>query len=651
MSPLGAPPMAPALPPQRPAWRAADVIAVAAVLAIAGALVWPELFRGWYPFDDGAMAQVADRVRHGQLPHRDFDDPWTGGWSFLQAAIFSAFGTTLRMLRVPIFVAWLAGLGVGYRVARRFVEPIAAAAVMIASAVWSLYAWHYPLLNWYYPPLAMGAVWCTIRFVESGHRGFVVGAGVLAGAAIVMKVTGFYLLAALLLWTAAHAAEPSGTGRRSAGFAGFVAMSGGAFTLVVVKLVTSLPRDLHGSVLAIFAAPIAATVLWMVWRAWESGWSLRDGVRRVLAVAIPLVVGVALVALPFVLYYALHGALHDLYTGVFVRPAQRLTKLFGAPPGRITIAGMLVAPFVLVVGLRAARAASFMRDSVIAAALGVVCGAIALKDEFTASSAALLVRGLPVMLPAAALALHALSRWRRDGDADAGTRAPSGGDAASAPYASVAMLLVAMATCSQLLQVPWASLNYALYGVPLALLAVTALMHRANRAAVPAVLFGMLFLAVAGYGHRATNELKPLAERWAPQALPRGGLMVSPDDSALFHDVAALVAPHPGPIHVVGDAPEYAFLLERPAPSRVIYDVLADSTAREPSIVLPALEREGVRTVLLLNQFGYNDSLTVREQRALRRAYPESRGVGRWELEGKTLRRFLEVRWRADSAR
>ena len=74
-------------PPRRapaaaaPSWTRADGIALALVLAAAAVLVLPDLFRGWYPWDDGAMAQVADRVLHGQLPHRDFDEPWTGGWS------------------------------------------------------------------------------------------------------------------------------------------------------------------------------------------------------------------------------------------------------------------------------------------------------------------------------------------------------------------------------------------------------------------------------------------------------------------------------------------------------------------------------------------------------------------------------------------
>lgn len=54
-----------------PPWTRTAALVLAAVIGISAALVWPELFRGWFSWDDGAMAQVADRVLHGQLPHRD----------------------------------------------------------------------------------------------------------------------------------------------------------------------------------------------------------------------------------------------------------------------------------------------------------------------------------------------------------------------------------------------------------------------------------------------------------------------------------------------------------------------------------------------------------------------------------------------------
>lgn len=620
-----------------PPWTRADAAALVAVLGLAAALVWPELFRGWYPWDDGAMAQVAERVLHGQLPHRDFDDPWTGGWSFVQAGIFRLFGMSLRMLRLPIFVTWLASLACGFRLARRFATPAVAGVATLAWGIWSLYAWHYPLLNWYYAPLALFAVWGVTRFVESGRRRYVVFAGVMVGIAIIQKITGLFLLAALLLWCAAHVAVVARLAParpRGWGYAVFVTGAGAVFVLLVARLMLGLPAEIHGSALSLYVLPIAAVVLWLGWSAHTADVPAGEGVRALVALLVPLVIGVAVPLVPFLLIFVAHGAVGDLIAGVFVRPAARLSLIWSPPPGRIATAGMMLAPLVLALGVRYAAPARGRAIAVFAVILGALAGALAQRDQFTASSAALMVRGLPVMLPLVAL----WGSWRREEE--------------PGPYGSVVFLLIACAATAQLLQVPWASLSYALYATPIAVLAFMALLVHRNAASSPAVLLAGAFLVVAGYRHPATREEKPEPDRWARLPLPRGGLWVSPQDSALFEQVSQLMANRPaGPIYVVGDGPEFAFLLERQPASRVIYDVLADSTAKDESLVLPMLARSGVQTVILLNQFGMNDSLTMRQHRALQRGYSESRQLGRLVFDGRTFRHFVEVRWHGDSLR
>ena len=619
-----------------PFWTRADAAVLVAVLGISAALVWPELFRGWAALDDGAMAQVADRVLHGQLPHRDFDDPWTGGWSFVQAGIFRLFGTSLRMLRIPIFVVWLGSLVCGFRLARRFTTPSVAGVATLAWAVWSLYAWHYPLLNWYYAPLALFAAWGVTRFVESGRRRYVVLAGVMVGLAIIQKITGLFLLAALLLWCAAHvahAARDMAAHARGWGYAVFVTGAGAIFVLLVARLVLGLPGEIHGSALYLHVLPIAAVVLWLGWSARTAGLAFGEGGRALVALLLPLAIGVAVPLVPFLLLYVAHGAVSDLIIGVFVRPAARLSLIWSPPPGRVATAGMMLAPMVLALGVRYAAPARSRVGAVCALVLGTLVGVLAQRDQFTASSAALMVRSLPTLLPFVAL----WGSWRREEE--------------PGPYGSVVFLLIACAATAQLLQVPFANLQYALYATPIAVLALVALVASRSATPAPAVLLVGAFLMAAGIRHPATTNLAPEPERWARLALPRGGLLVSPQDSERFQRVAQLMAERPaGPIHVVGDAPEYAFLLERTPASRVIYDVLADSSAKDERLVLPLLNRAGVRTVLLQASY-LDDSLTARQRQALRRAFPESRQIGRLVFDGRTFRHFLEVRWRDDSLR
>jgi hypothetical protein len=593
------------------------------------------------------MAQVADRVLLGQVPHRDFDDPWTGGWSYFQAGIFRLFGTSLRMLRIPIFVLWMASLACGFRLARRFATPVVAGVATLAWGVWSLYAWHYPLLNWYYAPLALFAVWGVTRFVESGRRRYLVIAGVMAGVSIAFKITGLYLLAALLLWCAAHvvsgaqvlgvrqADRGEGLLTRSSWYATLVTVSGGVFLLLVGRLVWSLPVEVRGSALFHYLVPSTATVLWLGWRARCAGISLDEGTRSTISVLVPLAVGVIVPLLPVFVGYAVIGALPDLYVGLFVRPAARLSLMpWPPPPGRMASVWMMIAPALLAVGLRYAKPSRERVSWVLAVGIGLVAGALSHYDEFTASSVSLMVRVLPVMLPLVAL----LGSVR--------------GEDAAGGHGSVVFLLVAFAATSQLLQVPQAYLPYSLYATPISILALVALLAQRSGLAAPAVLFGGSFLIVAGYGHPAASVAKPESDRWARLALPRGGLWVSAEDSAQFADVAQAVSKRPrGPIHVVGDGPEYAFLLDRPSASRVIYDVLADSSAKDVKLVLPLLDRGAVNTVILLDQFGANDSLTARQQRALRIGFPGSRQFGRLVFDGRSFRRFVEVRWRGDSLR
>ena len=83
------------------------------VLLVAGSvLAWASL-RGWYPHDEGLLGQSAERVLRGEVPHRDFDDPYTGGLALLHAAAFAIFGIKLTVLRYLVAitaVAWIVGV-------------------------------------------------------------------------------------------------------------------------------------------------------------------------------------------------------------------------------------------------------------------------------------------------------------------------------------------------------------------------------------------------------------------------------------------------------------------------------------------------------------------------------------------------------------
>ena len=76
--------------------RSSDVLTktVVGVVAVAISMwiAWSNLHQGWFPHDEGQLGQAAERILQGQLPHRDFDEMYTGGLSMLNAAQFRTVG-------------------------------------------------------------------------------------------------------------------------------------------------------------------------------------------------------------------------------------------------------------------------------------------------------------------------------------------------------------------------------------------------------------------------------------------------------------------------------------------------------------------------------------------------------------------------------
>ena len=108
------------------------------VILLAGVLLASELDQGWVPYDEGALGQAAERVLAGQVPHRDYDDIYTGGLAYLHAAFFSVGSHTSSTLRMPLFLFALPWVAALYTIARRFVPPIGAALVTVTAVVWSV---------------------------------------------------------------------------------------------------------------------------------------------------------------------------------------------------------------------------------------------------------------------------------------------------------------------------------------------------------------------------------------------------------------------------------------------------------------------------------------------------------------------------------
>ncbi len=604
-----------------PRWTVGDTVACALLLLFATTAVWPDLFTGWNYADDGGMAQVAERVLRGQLPHRDFEDPWSGGWSYFQALLFHLFGSRLSVLRGPIFVAWLGALLVVQRLARRAVSPAVSLVVGLACGAWSLYAYHLPLLNWYYAPLALIACWCVYRFEESHRRRWLLAAGACAGASILVKITGLFTLAALLLWCADWAGRrPVAAGKsRGLGFAALLGVVLSGYVAAVLVLLRGMPAELFGSAAVHFLLPQVLLTGWLVRRVARGGLGARPGIGHLLHVAAPLLAGVLLALAPFVLHYVRAGAVADLLVGLFVRPAMRLQHFAFGPPGRLGTALALAAPLVFFAGLRFVKPVVRPGTPVLALLFGAVLGAATrLMFGDAVNSTPLFVRSVPIVLPLVGLLWE--ERTDRAGEIGSG-----------------ALLLVALTVTSQLVQVPFAWYPYFLYVAPIGILATFALLSSRGVVGPAAALFWSGFLLIGGVDHVPGSALANRTSHLAQLPFRRGGLEVSVLDSARYARVADIVASRPpGPLFVVGDVPELQFLLERENPGPLIYDVITDSAGRNPAAMLAMLDRAQVLTAVIKHWGPARDSLSRGQMEALRVAFPYARVA--WKFE---------VRWRA----
>ena len=167
-------------------WR---LLLLAVVLLSAVYTAW-HLGRGWVAHDEGTLGQSAERLLQGELPHRDFDELYTGGLTWVNAAAFSAFGTTLFVLRIVLLAAFVAWVPAVFYVASRFVRPLAAAGVTLLCVVWSVPNYTAPLPSWYNLFLTVFGLAALLRWIEDRRPRWLIAAGVAGGLSLLVKVVG-----------------------------------------------------------------------------------------------------------------------------------------------------------------------------------------------------------------------------------------------------------------------------------------------------------------------------------------------------------------------------------------------------------------------------------------------------------------------------
>lgn len=597
------------------------------MLVICGIYLGASLDRGWYPHDEGALGQTAERVLHGEVPHRDFDEPYTGLLTYVHALAFKLGGIKLTVLRLPLFAATLLWLACLFRIALRFVPPAAASAVTLVALAWSVPNYPASMPSWYNLFFATAGIAALLRWQESRSARWLVLAGLAGGVSFLIKLSGlFYVAGVLLFLLFATSSAPGGSAEEPVGDSPrlFPAVVTIALMVFAVLLWRSVAPFYQPRVIYHFIIPGIALSAALAVREWRRpGEPSRARFRRLLQAGVPFLAGLLLPIAVFFIIFGLLDGIPALLEGVFVAPFRRLAFANMRPPAPFWLLASV--PLFLLLRPRQDWNAVHWRRT--GAGLAVVLAGVlwlAAVDSFPHRLIWQSLRGLApalALLGAAAIAWPAFTRgWA------------SGGREKFVLLASVTGL-------ASLIQFPYSSPVYFLYVAPLILLTVVGLVQSVGRTPRPLAVATLVF-----YGGFAMLLVVPgasrgLGFRYAPQhdtvplQLPRAGLRVNPEDAQLYEALIPRLQmlARGQPIWAGPDAPEVYFLSGLRNRTRALFDFLGGDEGSAPAF-LGGLDRIGVGAVVLNTAPSFSPALPPSIAGALRQRFPEAEVIGRFEL-------------------
>ena len=589
------------------------------------AYVLPFVDRGWIAHDEGTLAQSADRVMRGEVPHRDFDEGYTGGLSYLHAFAFRLFGTNLRALRFVLLAGFLAFVPVVYSLARRALSPSVSALVTLACVAWTVPNYFASMPSWYNLFLAIFGAYAVFRHIETGRLWWLFAAGLCAGLSILVKVVGLYDVAAVLLflaWRERTLAAGAGAdaGRRSVAFAVIQTVLAAMFVLMLAM--TFRTRQEPADVIH-FVLPGAAVAWTLVAAEWREGQGrLVDRLRRSLRLAGPFLAGVAIPVAAFVFAYARAGGLDGLREGLIARPQRQIvTAVLRFPEVSMVLpvvpyAALLVFPAWLAARRRGAAA------TVLGAALLALlwAGSTGEGYRFIWSS----IRSLDVVVVLVGCV------WL------AARRAELGPERSQRLF-----FLLSMTACIGLIQFPFSAPIYFCYAVPFTILAIAFLVEaqpeRIGWAHVQVLVFATAFAVVylhPGYIYFLGGApLRYTAD--GRLSIERGGLRIDASEAKAYTELVEAVAEKARgtQIYAGPESPEVYFLCAKPNLTRIFFEGVSGVTVKGDTATLARVfEREDVKVIVWNRHPEFTHGLWRVYRERLWQRFPHSREIGHFTL-------------------
>ena len=613
------------------AWRHWVVALVLCVLAAAYLSFY--FNRAWIPSDEGLLAHSAERVLQGELPHRDFDEMYTGGLTYLHAAAFRLLGVRLTSIRVVLFVFSLAFVAATYSVAARQRPWWLAALTTAACFVWSVPNYFTGMPSWYNLFLTVFGIVALFRFVDTSARRWLFVAGLFGGLALLVKITGLYYIAAVLMFLLYRNQVYAG-GQVSMGQSGgttnnadrsgarsvlFVAFTVVMSALLLLMLAGLLRHNLRINEVVFYLIPCGILCAILI------GNELRVArgptmprIRRLSADVLLFTVGVVVPVIGFLSWYAGQGALGDLYRGTIVLPRQRFAfASLGLQPLNTLLPAVLPSVVVLASALGWPRFGRFGKIVVGGFLLFVAGLLLVFADQWYYWG----LFGLRGLVPAVTAATAIVLLRSRSVEIHPSTR-------------QTMFLVAAAAVLGSFVQYPFAILIYFCFCAPLLLLALGGLTimpsGRPRAGFVGLIAFFLTFGMIHLNASFLTDSRNPIRRHAYALGMERAGLRVLEQEQQTYDRVIALVRQHSRPgssIYAAPDCMEVYFLADRQNPMRTMYDFFDTAPGRADRI-LTTLDRRRVEVVVINTTPLFSERVSGELAAGIQSRFPNRETVG-----------------------
>jgi hypothetical protein len=440
-----------------------------------------------------------------------------------------------------------------YVIAKRAAPVWWAAAFALAVGMWTVPVYPAAMPSWYLLFLATAAIAALLRWRDDNDARWIIAAGGAIGAALTIKITALYLVAAALISIVLAGQDETPLRQRGMprvpvahSSASWAIISG---LLLLPGLVVMLLRTrLAGGELVHLALPtllIVSAVILREFRTAARSWrSVLDPVAR-------LLIGIAIPVLIFTLPYVLTGSADTLIRGVFLDPLTRIggmnfemSKLGKTVPGLWVIA--LAAAELRWGGTRMARAA-----------FACIACYVVWRSTLSYKTYEDVWEGVRLLLPFAVAAVAVTATMR---------------------HRFVALTLAAFTSLFALNQFPFSAHVYFCFVAPLAFLTLWFVVpgYAPRLVGTTVLLGGFAILALQPGDIKTLGYYPSRTDLTHRLAVPRGGLYVSAGDSAKYTNAMAIIAQHKGqlPVYAGPGMPEIEFLAGPPYAGRGVFHFL-----------------------------------------------------------------------------